>query len=234
MALVVGFGYLIGSGAAWAAETGPVPGLVGYFPVSHIVTFLFLMLGPFKIIGPFVKLTKGAGPALERKIALIAIAFSCAALLVAGLLGEILLEKYGVPLPILGLAGGIILFLVALQETIRQFTAEPEPADKAAAAVSPTTSVALKPLAFPTIVTPYGIAALVVFLAFSPDTQSRLTIGAIVLAIMVLNFLTMIFARRIPPVAGVGLAILGAVLGVVQVALGLQIISNSLRALGVG
>ena len=93
--------------------------------------------------------------------------------------------------------------------------------------------MAMSPLAFPTIVTPYGIATLIVFLALSPDPQSRLTIGAIVLAIMLLNLIVMILTRHILPVLAVVLPILGAVLGVIQVALGLQIINNSLQALGV-
>ena len=93
--------------------------------------------------------------------------------------------------------------------------------------------MALAPLAFPTIVTPYGIAALVVFLAVSQSVEGRLTVGAIVVAIMALNLIVMLLARRLRRVLGLVLPILGAVLGVVQVALGLQIINNSLRTLGV-
>ena len=52
-----------------------------------------------------------------------------------------------------------------------------------------------------------------------------------VVAIMVLNLIFMLAARRLLPVLGLVLPILGAVLGVVQVALGLQIINNALRAL---
>jgi multiple antibiotic resistance protein len=93
--------------------------------------------------------------------------------------------------------------------------------------------VALRPLAFPTIVTPYGIAALVVFLAFSQTLEGRLTIGAVVVAIMMLNLTFMLLARRLQTVVSLVLPIFGAVLGVVQVALGLQIINNALRTLGV-
>ncbi len=92
-------------------------------------------------------------------------------------------------------------------------------------------NVALSPLAFPTIVTPYGIAALVVFLALSQNVENRLTIGAIVVAIMLLNLIVMLVTRRLLPVLALVLPILGAVVGVVQVALGLQIINNSLRAM---
>jgi multiple antibiotic resistance protein len=89
------------------------------------------------------------------------------------------------------------------------------------------------PLAFPAIVTPYGIAALVVLLAFSDGVEGRLTIGAVVVAIMVLNLVVMLTARRLAIVLAFVLPILGAVLGVVQVALGLQIINNALQMLDV-
>jgi multiple antibiotic resistance protein len=89
------------------------------------------------------------------------------------------------------------------------------------------------PLAFPAIVTPYGIAALIVLLAFSDGQQGRLTIAAAVVAIMILNLIVMLVARRLAIVLAFVLPILGAVLGVVQVALGLQIINNALQMLGV-
>lgn len=201
------------------------------FPTAHIVTFLFLMLGPTKILGPFVKLTAGAEPALGRKIALSATVFAGIVLLIAGFLGELTLRKHGVPLPILALAGGVILFLVAIQDTVRQFSFKTAGTTHPAAA-NPTLKLALDPLAFPVIVTPYGIAALIVFLSFARDFQSQLVIAAIVAVILLLNLLTMLFAKQLMATLGVTLAILGAVLSVVQVALGLQIISNSLKAMG--
>jgi len=89
------------------------------------------------------------------------------------------------------------------------------------------------PLAFPTIVTPYGIAAVVVLMSLTVDTQARLLVGGIIVAIMLVNLLIMMLARKIMPVMGIVLPILGAVLGVVQVALGLRIIHNSLTTMGV-
>jgi len=204
-------------------------------PLSQIFTFLFLMLGPFKIIGPFAKVTKGMDVGQTRKIALEAVLFSSIALLLAALVGEMALASYGIPLPTLALAAGIILFLVALISMLKQF--EPlesehkknETVEKSSAS---DLKVALTPLAFPTIVTPYGIAALVVFLALRPDFQSQLTIGTIVLVIMLLNLIVMMLQRKIYFVLSIILPILGAVLGIVQVALGLRIIHNSLKAMG--
>jgi multiple antibiotic resistance protein len=134
------------------------------------------------------------------------------------------------PVPVLALAGGIVLFLVALQGILQQFT---PPARSEGEAVAPTLSMAITPVAFPTIVTPYGIAALIIFITVSPDTQRKLTIGAILLGIMLLDLVAMLLARHLLHFLGVFLQIFGAVLGIIQVALGLQIILNSLQKLWV-
>ena len=229
--LVVLAGCLLDANVASAAEVAASQELPKQFNALSVLTFLFLMLGPFKIIAPFEKLTRGADAALTRQIALQAILFASIALLIAAFTGEYILSRYGIPLPILALAAGIILFLVALQGTLQQF-APASSVTEEATAPTPTLKQALTPLAFPTIVTPYGIAATIVFLAFSADLPGRLTVGAIVLAIMLMNLVVMLNVRRIGPILSISLAILGAVIGVIQVALGLQIINNSLRALG--
>jgi multiple antibiotic resistance protein len=224
---------LIGAGTAAAAEAAAGAAVTRHFPAAQIFTFLFLMLGPFKIIGPFAKITRGADAAVIRRIAVMATLFASLALLVAAMLGERILQSYGIPLPVLALTGGVILFLVALQTVLQQFVPQETHGEGAPPEAVPTLQMALMPLAFPTIVTPYGIAALVAFIGLSPDLETRLVIGAIVCAIMVLNLIVMLVSRHLMPVLGVLLPILGAVLGVVQVALGLQIINNSLKALGV-
>ncbi len=194
---------------------------------SQIFAFLFLMLGPFKIIGPFAKMTQGADTKLIRQLAMRAVFFSILAVLLASFLGEMILTKYGIPVPILAFAGGLILFLVALQNVIQQF-APPETKHEP---VVTTLQMALNPLAFPTIVTPYGIAAVMVFMTISPDLRAQLIIGGIVIGIMLLNLATMLLTRHIGKMLFLVLSILGAILGVVQVSLGLMIMYNQLKTL---
>jgi multiple antibiotic resistance protein len=194
----------------------------------HIFAFLFLMLGPFKIIGPFAKITQGADPKLTRQIAFRAMIFSSIALLLAAILGARIMSNFTIPLPILAISGGLILFLVALLNIIKQFGTPTATQEKV---ITPTLDMAVNPLAFPTIVTPYGIAAVIIFLALSPDLNSKLTVGAIVLAIMAVNLIFMLITRYIYKFLAVFLALLGAILGIVQVALGLMVIYNNFRIL---
>ncbi len=226
-------GCFVATGATYATEVADVSTSMRQIPVEQFLPILILMLGPFKIIGPFFKATNGASATQTRQIAIWATIFAALGLLIAGFLGESILSSYRIPLPILVLSGGIILFLVALKNVLDQFEAHEPPKGEAKAPPAPAIKVALMPLAFPAIVTPYGIAALIVLLAFSEGPQGRLTIATAVVAIMILNLIVMLAARRLATVLAFVLPILGAVLGVVQVALGLQIINNALQMLGV-
>ena len=81
------------------------------------------------------------------------------------------------------LAGGIIFFLVGLSAVLEQYhplhaAPPPLPAAPMAAAMR---------IAFPMVVTPYGIAALIVLLANSPSVARTLQILAILVGVMVLN-----------------------------------------------
>jgi len=192
--------------------------------ITHVFTILFLMLGPFKIIGPFAQITQAADPVLTRNIAFRGTAYATITLLLAALIGEGILSSYGIPIPILAISGGIILFLVALLNIIQQFS---PPVKKDENPIVPTMKMAITPLAFPTIGTPFGIAAVIVFFAIAPDMKTKLLVGAVVLGIMLLNLIFMLVNRYTFKYLAVILPILAAILGVVQVALGLQIIYKS-------
>jgi len=216
---------------AVAAQGAVQAGMAQELPSAQIFTLLFLMLGPFKILGPFTQLTKGVDDRQAHRIAALSAVFASAALLVAAFLGRSILDSYRIPVPVMALSGGLILLLVALKNLLQQFQLDVV-ADRPAAP-APGVREAMMPLAFPTIVTPYGIAAVVVLMALTVDTQARLLVGGIIVAIMLVNVLIMMLARKIMPVMGIVLPVLGAVLGVVQVALGLQIINNALTTMGV-
>ena len=71
-----------------------------------IFLMLFLMLGPMKILVPFVNLTRNAEPVLQRRLASRAVLYSLAALALAGLLGRNILENFEISVPVLALTGG--------------------------------------------------------------------------------------------------------------------------------
>lgn len=194
-----------------------------------IFLMLFLMLGPIKILVPFVGMTQGSDPAFRRTLARRAILFSAAALALAGLLGRSMLENFEISLPVLALTAGVILFLVALQTVLQQSAGSTSISGR-----PPDLKLAFTPLAFPTIVTPYGIAAVIVFATLAGNRyDTGLTVGGIVLLILALDWVAMLFAETILKWVGTALQVFAVVLGVTQVALGLQVILHSLAMIGV-
>jgi len=198
----------------------------GLVSLGAVFTLFFVTLGPLKILGPFAQLTHEADATTARKIAVRAFVLAVIAVLAGGFVGRALVHNWHISIPALLLAGGIIFFLVGLRQVLEQYepvhaTSSPLPAAPMAAAMR---------VAFPTVVTPYGIAALIVLLANSHDATRTQSIVGILVGVMVLNLLAMLFARKIMGgLTLIGLQILGAVLGVLQVALAMEMI---LRALG--
>ncbi len=212
-----------------AGQSLEIPSAVAPHTVTltEMFTFLFLMLGPIKILGPFVQMTRGSEAAFAKRLALRAFLFSCAALVFAAFIGERSMRKYHIAVPVLAIAAGIILFLVALQTVMQQFDKDRPLRHE----FEPSLRLAVSPLAFPTIVTPYGVAAVIVFMTLTPDFVTRSEIFVVLLGLMLLNLVAMLFAKPVLKYAGMPLQLLGTVLGIIQVALGLQIIVAGLRQL---
>ena len=197
-----------------------------------IFFMLFLMLGPIKILMPFAAMTEGTSAAFRSELATRSILFSTAAIALAGFLGRGMMANFNVSLPVLALAGGLVLFLVALQ-TVLQQTLGSGPGQKQFAG-PPGPHLAFNPLAFPITVTPHGIAAVIVFVTLADsDRRAEFAVAVIVLSILAMDWVAMIFANVILKWLGTTLQVFAVILGIAQVALGLQVIFHSLRLLDV-
>jgi multiple antibiotic resistance protein len=201
------------------------------FGPAEIFTFLFVMLGPLKLLGPFVQRTRGLDDATVRQIAFWAFVIATAGIVAGGLIGRAVLAKWHVSIPALQITAGIVFFLVAIRHVLEPYEPAHAPAPEP---LPPTPFAAALRLVFPMVLTPYGIAAVIALLAASTESTRMLTILGLVLVVMVLNLAAMSFGRRILVGAVViGLQVVGAVLAVLQVALSVQIILGALRSLGV-
>jgi multiple antibiotic resistance protein len=194
---------------------------------ANAMLLFFIMLGPVKILAPFYRATAALEPRAVRRMAIKVALISAATLLIAGLLGSAMMQKWRISVPVMELTGGIVFLLVALKQVLEQYG---DPAPPAGAS-----EPRLMHLVFPIVVTPYGIAALIALMALSSDTARSTTLLAGVMAVMAINLLAMMFVRQV--MRGVGpllLQIFGAVLAVQQVALALQLVVVALKGMGVG
>jgi multiple antibiotic resistance protein len=215
---------------AGAASSAPT------FSLGKTFTFLFVTLGPLKLIGPFAAMTRGRDASFKRRLAFEGIINAAIATVFSATLGANVLERWGVSLAAQLLTVGIILFLIALRPVLEQYAPhEPQPIVPASGTEKSVSAMAFSPLAFPTIVTPYGIAVLIVLVTLGRGNTTRLleilvTAGVVLL----LDLLAMLSAERVlkAPFVAPALAIVGAVMAVLQVALSVQAILLACRLLG--
>ena len=200
-------------------------------PLELFILF-FVTLGPLKLVGPFVHATGAVDAKTASSIAIRAFALATICVLAAGFGGSLILAKWHVSMGAMTLAGGLIFLLVALRQVLEQYDPLPAPPP-----VAPPTSpmASAMRLTFPLIVPPYGIAAVIILFAAAWSGTRLEIIVAMLVLVMGLNLLAMLFARTLMlhgPVALV-LRVVGAVLGVLQVALAVQIMLRALREFGV-
>ena len=201
--------------------------LIGF---GAIFTLFFITLGPLKILGPFAQLTREAHETTMRQIAVRAFVLAVIAVVSGGLAGRVLLDYWGISSSAMLLSGGVIFALVGLSLVLEQY----QPAHPVPPPLPPEPMAAAMRITFPTVVTPYGIAALIVVLTNSRDAGRTGTTLALLLGVMVLNLVTMLYGRRIMGgVTVMVLQVIGAVLGVLQIAIAIDMILRALRELGV-
>jgi len=197
--------------------------------LGAIFTLFFVTLGPFKLLGPFTQQTQELTPAALRRVAVQAFVVGLAAVIVAGYLGTALAAKWNVSIPAIEIAAGLILLLVVVRVVMAPYeppqALPPLPASSMAAALR---------LTFPLVVTPYGVAVVIAVLDLAVDGKTVASVYVMLIVVMLLNLLAMLYAREIMrgPVLLV-LQVLGAVLGVLQFGLAVQIIIRGLRDLNV-
>ena len=207
---------------------------VCHWSLGEAFTFLFVALGPLNVIGPFATLTQGRGVTFKRGLAFRAFLVAAIALLFAATLGAKTLQAWGISVGALLLAAGAILFLVALQPVLAGYSPRGGQVQSTAAVPAPSeTELAISPLAFPTIITPYGLALLILLFTLYPLGSGGLRILGIASFVLALDFLAMLCTDLLAkiPFIKLGLGILGCVMGVLLIALGVQAVADGLRLL---
>lgn len=194
--------------------------------LREIFLLFFIMLGPVKILGPFFMATHGLDTGARRGLSVKVFAGSLVVVIVAGVIGSGMMVKWHVAPAVMMLASGLVFLLAALQMVLSAYRVAQ------AAPVEVPAQPAVHRLVYPVTVTPYGVAAVITLMALSQDMRHSLTVLGLALAVLVINLVAMLLVRWL--MRGVGpmaLQVVGAVLGILQVALALQLMVVAWRVL---
>lgn len=165
---------------------------------------LWAAIDPVGTVPVFIAVTKNYSEPEKKKIAYYATAFALAVLLLFLIMGQLILDKMGVPLPAFQISGGVILFLFALD----MIFGDSKPENEIALAKSGK-ETAIFPLAMPSIAGPGAILAVVLLTDNSRHSiQSQAITAGVMVFVLFINLVFMRASSKISKLIGVTGAIL--------------------------
>jgi multiple antibiotic resistance protein len=198
--------------------------------ISAFVT-LFVVIDPPGCAPIFAGLTAGAPPRQARATALRACVIATLILLLFALFGERLLGALHIELDSFRIAGGIMLFLVALEMVFDRRTQRREKRAEEFKAAPEVEDVSVFPLAIPMIAGPGSIATIMLLMARAEGTGQTVAILGALGAVMLLSLLALLAAGPLMRLVGARVeAVVTRLFGVLLAALAAQYVVDGVTA----
>ncbi len=203
------------------------------FIVTVFVT-LFVVIDPIGLAPIFVALTQGRSPAARRAIALRACVISVGLLTLFGLAGEGVLAFIGISMPAFRIAGGILLFLTALDMLFERRTRRREHRAESEAEDEHSDDPSVFPLAMPLIAGPGAMASMILLAGqVQGDWIGILTVHLVMIAVVALAFALFLSAGLLERALGrMGTLVITRLLGMLLAALSVQFVIDGVRNIG--
>jgi multiple antibiotic resistance protein len=198
------------------------------FLITAFVT-LFVIIDPIGLAPLFVALTHGMDARTRRGIAIRACVIAAMLLVLFAALGEAVLGFVGISMPAFRIAGGILLFLTALDMLFERRSKRRE--DQADERPDPS----VFPLAIPLIAGPGAIASVILLTGEMGGLQGFATTVLVMAAVLGIVFALFMVAGLLERALGrTGINVVTRLLGMLLAALAVQFVLDGLRALGLG
>lgn len=198
--------------------------------ISAFVTF-FVVIDPPGCAPIFTSLTAGTDAAHRRAMAIRSVLVASGILLVFAVFGEDLLGALGISLDAFRTAGGIMLFLIALDMVFEKRTERRENRAQDVKANPEHEDISIFPMAIPMIAGPGSIASVMLLMAKSNGlTESLVVLGALA-AMLLLTLISLLLAGPLMKLLGYRVeAMITRILGVVLAALAAQFVIDGVKA----
>lgn len=199
-------------------------GLIEYFLVA--ITGMFVIINPLTTAFVFASLTPFAGAEEREHIARRAVITSTIVLFTFALLGSVIFQLFGITLAAFRIAGGLILFGIAMG--MLQKSAAP---DHNAADAKPSGAIAddisIVPLSIPFISGPGAIATAMILTSEAPDRWHVVVVFIAVLVTTISCYFAMVHSRHVIRVLGdSGRRILTKLFGLILAVIAVQFVLN--------
>ena len=197
--------------------------------LSALVTF-FVVIDTPGCAPIYAGLTNGATAMQRRSMAIRAVLVAAIILFVFAGVGEAMLKALGVSLSAFRIAGGIMLFLIALEMVFEKRTERREDRAAKIAQTPEVEDVSIFPMAMPMIAGPGSIASVMLMMSRNHGLEKVAAVLAALATILALTLVALLAAGPLMRLLGARIeAVITRILGVLLGALAVQFVIDGIR-----
>lgn len=198
------------------------------FAFNAFVTLL-VVIDPPGLAPIFAALTRGYPTKRKRETAIRGVVLGAAILLVFAFVGNALLDALGIGLPAFRIAGGVLLFLVALDQIFASPSGLNSRTVREQEEVSYQRDVSVFPLAIPLLAGPSAITSILLYTG-GGGTAELAVFVFVLLLVLLLTLASLLLASQVMRLLGeTGAHVLTRVLGVLLAALAVQFVLDGIQ-----
>src|SRR5215218_3475519 len=196
---------------------------------SALVTFL-VIIDPPGCAPIFASLTRGASTAQRRSMAIRSAVIAWAVLMFFALLGRPMLHALGISLASFRIAGGIMLFFIALDMVFERRTERREKRAEEIQRTPEVEDISVFPMAIPMIAGPGSIASAMLWVSRADTPAEVVVVLSAITVVMAVTALALLASGPIMRLIGEKLeAMITRILGVILAALAAQFVIDGLK-----
>lgn len=200
--------------------------------IIKIILALVVLINPSGALILFLHFTNGYSQTDKRKVAQIACLTVFLTIAFFTLLGQSILTGLGISLGSFRMAGGVLLFLIALSMMSDGKNPVKPQNDEISDAKPSIAGMAVVPLAIPMMIGPGGISTVIIYSSQVGSFAQKLMIIVAGLLISIFCYVSLMAAERISRLLGdTGLSVINRIMGIILAALAIEIIVVALRTI---
>jgi multiple antibiotic resistance protein len=189
---------------------------------------LFVIIDPPGLVPMFIALTRGMSAERRRAMARRACVIAGILLLLFGLAGEAILDFIGISMPAFRIAGGILLFLTALDMLFERRTQRREGQQ-----AEPDHDPSVFPLATPLIAGPGAITSVILLVGESDGWGGAAAVLGLMLVMLVVTWAFLLASPTLERWLGrTGTLVITRLLGMLLAALSVQFVIDGVQQTG--
>lgn len=192
---------------------------------------LLIVIDPIGVAAIFATLSRPHPERMRRRMAITGTLLAGTILLTFFIFGDALLGLLGITLPAFRIAGGVLLFLLAIDMVVVRQSGLRSTTSREQLEAEQKADVSVFPLAFPLIAGPGAITTVLLMSAATSGIEASIGLIIMILLVMVLMLLSLLFAANLSHRLGeTGANVISRLMGLILAALAMQYILDGIRA----